>query len=183
MISPRNDKWRQTILCLLVGIFVFPSSNAYADGGTLRFSGQCGAWRVSAFTSPTPVRVGMVDVSVLVQESTTGKPRPDLAVKVRAQPLESQDERQCEPATVEAATNKLFRATQLSFTKPGIWEMEVEIEDSGERATAQFQLPVEEPLLFRSTLGLWIGWPGVAVLLFGIHEWLVHRRQRLSKSD
>src|SRR5262249_763281 len=144
-------------------------------GGTLRFSGPCGDWRVSAFTTPTPLRVGIVDVSVLVQESASGKPRPDLSVTISARPVGASGKKLREPATHEAATNKLFRMVELKLTEPGFWDVEVEVKGSEGKATARFQLPVEEPLLFRSTLGLWIGWPAVAVLLFGIHQWLVRR--------
>jgi hypothetical protein len=44
------------------------SSSAMADGGALRFSGRRGDRLIAVFTTPTPLRAGLTDLSVLVQE-------------------------------------------------------------------------------------------------------------------
>ncbi|HEV3303583.1 MAG TPA: hypothetical protein VG055_28285, partial [Planctomycetaceae bacterium] len=60
------------------------TSVARADGGTLRYSGRCGDRLITVFTDPTPPRAGLMDVSVLIQEASSGKPRPDVPVTVQA---------------------------------------------------------------------------------------------------
>jgi hypothetical protein len=92
---------RPIVFCLLGWLLLAAgTSAARADGGALRASRQCGDYRVSVFTSPTPLRAGPVDVSVLVQDAATGEVQHDLPVAVTVD-----DGRQTEQLrfTVEAA--------------------------------------------------------------------------------
>ena len=72
-----------------------------ADGGLVRLSVTQGGYRITVFTSPTPLRAGPVDISVLVQDAVTGEGLPEAQVSVRlstgGQVLEY-------PATAAAAT-------------------------------------------------------------------------------
>ncbi len=60
-------------LILIIGLTLWldlgANSAVFGDGGAVRFSGQQGDWRITVFTSPTPLRAGPVDVSVLVQDA------------------------------------------------------------------------------------------------------------------
>ena len=44
---------------------------AQADGGRICVSERAGPWQIAVFTSPTPPSLGLVDVSVLVQDEAT----------------------------------------------------------------------------------------------------------------
>src|SRR5262245_4003621 len=98
---------------LLATILVFLSATSVlADGGTLRVSRVAGPWRVSVFTSPTPLRAGTIDLSVLVQDAKTGQVRLGVPVRVWAR----QDDRDVEAvATHGQATNKLLQAAHLEL--------------------------------------------------------------------
>ena len=92
----------------------------------MRLSGKKGGYQITVFTAPTPFRAGPVDISVLVQDASTGDPLTQVRVTVRmTKPgglaLEY-------PATTEAATNKLFHAAQFELPEPGRWEMQVQVE-------------------------------------------------------
>lgn len=65
-------------------IFLFPSL-AGADGGTLRFSEEKDGYRIAVFTTPTPLRAGPVDISVLVQNAATGEPESGVQISVKVQ--------------------------------------------------------------------------------------------------
>ena len=78
-----------------------------ADGGLLRFSAKKSGYQISVFTAPTPIRVGTVDISALVQDASTGTPMKDVRVTVRMRKTGTPDLESL--ATTEAATNKLFR--------------------------------------------------------------------------
>lgn len=162
----------QAVLSLLTGVVVI--SSAHADGGTLQFTGQRHGYQISIFTSPTPLRTGSVDVSVLVQETATGKIRTDVPISVRAFPLHHPESAIGGSATHEAATNKLFQAIILDLPEPGKWRLQVTVQE----APAPIELEVEVAGALPSwvDLSLWIGWPALAVVLFAIHQWLVHRR-------
>ena len=108
---------------LFLGTWCAPAS---ADGGSLRLSGKKGGYQITVFTAPTPFRAGPVDISVLVQDASTG----DLVTQARVIVRMTKSGRPAleYPATTEAATNKLFRAAQFELPEPGRWEMQVEVE-------------------------------------------------------
>jgi hypothetical protein len=174
----RRDKPGGSLLLLVLSSFILhPSSFARADGGALRLSERQGRYRVSVFTSPTPLRAGTVDVSVFVQDPATGEPLPDATVTVRATPRGRPGETVECAATTETATNKLFKAAVFDLPEPGVWDVEVLVE--GPRGPAAVRLEVEaaEPTPRWRTLWPWFGWPALVVVLFGVHRLLARRRR------
>jgi hypothetical protein len=164
--------------CLVLAI---ACPRLWADGGSLRLSAVCVGYRISVFTAPTPLRKGPVDISVLVQDRATGEPMPSARVSVCVtKPGQSA---LTNPATFEAATNKLFRAAQFDFPASGRWEMQVQVDGAHGHATIGGDLDVEEALPQWHELWLWIGWPAGAITLFGIHQGLVRRKlgRRIAK--
>ncbi|MGO9921998.1 MAG: hypothetical protein ACLQIB_45790 [Isosphaeraceae bacterium] len=146
-----------------------------ADGGSLRFSAVQGGYRISVFTAPAPFRQGPVDISVLVQDPGTGELMASTRVTVR---MTKAGQAALEyPATAEAATNKLFRAAQFELPASGRWEWRVEVDGSGGLAVVSGELEAAAASPRWQELWIWIGWPAVAVALFGIHQVLVRRKQ------
>src|SRR5262245_55655449 len=96
------------LLVLAAGCWL--PAGARADGGAIRLMQRAGDLQVSVFTVPTPLRVGQVDVSVFVQDVGTGSARNDLPVTVRANWSGNREKHVEGVATIEAASNKLFRA-------------------------------------------------------------------------
>jgi hypothetical protein len=144
----------------------------------LRQSQRQGGYRITVFTEPTPFRAGPVDVSVLVQDARTGQPVPQVRVTVRAVPRGQAGKAIVQPATVEAATNKLFRAARFNLPEPGWWEIEVSVEGERGPASASFEVEAAEALPRWLALWPWLAWPVLAILLFGIHQVLVWRQGR-----
>ncbi len=163
-----------TAACLLLAA---TASLARGDGGTLRFSERRGDRQISVFTSPTPLRAGPVDVSVLVQAADSGATPSEEPITVHAWPIQHAQARTSAPATTEAATNKLLRAAQLEFSEPGTWRIEVTMPGSTNGPPIGFDVEVAEPPPAWLDLGLWIGWPLLAIGLFAVHQWLDHRRR------
>jgi hypothetical protein len=146
----------------------------------VRLSERQGGYQITVFTSPTPFRAGPVDISVLVQDAATGEPVPGAQVTVRAAPQGRSGEAIDSRATTEAATNKLFYAAVFELPEPGWWEVEVAIADQRASARVRFALEAAEPLPQWLTLWPWFGWPGLAILLFCLHQVLVRRKSRRS---
>src|SRR5262245_52718855 len=90
-------------------VILCPSPLVRADGGAVRLREQAGAYQVTVFTSPTPLRAGPVDLSVLVQDAATKECVPEARVAVRLTARGTGEALEC-PATSEAATNKLLQA-------------------------------------------------------------------------
>ena len=153
--------------------FVF-SDLAWADGGAIRLSERHGQRIITIFSFPTPPRVGIVDISFLVQEADTGKPLLDLPIKILAYPPGSKSSSMAVPATAEGATNKLLYAGKLELNQDGKWQLEAQVD--GEMVS--FELEIAEALPAWVDMAPWLGWPVAAFGVFIIHRGLVHRYTR-----
>jgi hypothetical protein len=168
-------------LVLVSSLISHPSSFARADGGAVRLRELAGSYQVTVFTSPTPFRAGPVDVSVLLQDATTGECLTEAQVTVRLTARTSGQVLEY-PATVEAATNKLFHAAVFNMPEPGRWDVDVAVEGPGGSALIRFGVDADEPLPRWLTLWPWFGWPALAVALFSIHQVLVRRKLRPART-
>jgi hypothetical protein len=152
---------------------------ASGDGGSMRLSAIKSGYRITVFTAPVPFRAGLVDISTLVQDASTGEPMTQARVTVR---MTSPGRLALEcPATTEAATNKLFRAAKFELPEPGRWEIQVQVDGSHGQAELGCEVEAAKPLARLPQMWLWIGWPAVVVALFGVHEW--RRTRRASRTD
>jgi hypothetical protein len=161
---------------LLVSCFILhPSSLVRADGGALRLCERAGPYQVAVFTSPTPVRSGPLDMSVLVQDAATGEIVPEAHVRLQLTARES-GQSVDEYASAEAATNKLFRAALVQLPAPGWWDVEIAVDGPQGPAVVRFPMEAEEAPPPWSDLWPWFTWPALAVVLFAMHQVLVRRR-------
>jgi hypothetical protein len=156
---------------LFLGTWCAP---ACGDGGAVRMSEKRGGLLITVFSAPTPFRVGPVDISVLVQDALTGEPVPQTRVTVRMT-KPGQLALEC-PATREAATNKLLHAAQFELPELGRWQLEVQVEGVHGLAVITGELEAAAPLPRWRELWPWIGWPALAIALFGMHLGLARRR-------
>jgi hypothetical protein len=158
-------------LCLGTGY-----ASARADGGSLRLTGKAGRYQISVFSAPTPLRAGPIDISVLLQNASSG----DLVTQARAIVRMSKAGRPAleYPATFEAATNKLFRAAQFDLPEPGRWELRVEVEGVHGPAVIGGEIEASEPMPRWREMWPWICWPALAIVLFCIHQILARRAGR-----
>jgi hypothetical protein len=164
-------------LLLWLTIVILPAA-AHADGGSIRLSERAGGYRVTVFTSPTPLRAGPVDVSVFVQDAATGEPVPDARVTVRAAPRGRPGEVLSTLATAQAATNKLYRAALFELPEPGWWEMEVVIEGGQEPVLVRFDVEAAAPPPRWLALWPWVCWPLLVIAFYGAHRFLVFQRRK-----
>jgi hypothetical protein len=135
-----------------------------------------GDYQVSVFTAPTPCRAGTVDISVLVQNTATGQPVEQARITVQLTPRGRSGGTLRYPATSDAATNKLFQAAIFELPAPGWWDVEVVVEGLQEPLRVHFDIEAEEPLPHWFDLWPWVCWPGLAILLFVLHQWLLRRK-------
>jgi hypothetical protein len=163
---------------LVSSLILHPSSFLRADGGTVRLSEQKGSYRITVFTAPIPLRTGPVDISVLVQDAATGEQVSGVQVTIEAKWRGSPGVTLSHPATTEAATNKLYYAATFDLPEPGWYSLEVSIDGALGEAQVRCELEAAEPLPSWLTVWPWVGWPVLAILLFGVHQLLVRWKSR-----
>jgi hypothetical protein len=173
-----------SFILIFSGLFLGPCcAIASADGGRVVLVERLGDYQISVFTSPEPLRAGLVDISVLLQDSSTGQPIMDAQVNVSLTPSGGRARPIRAVATMDAATNKLLYAALLDLPDPGSWE--VEIACFAEHFPAAVRFTIEAGP--RSTRWLkvwpWFSWPVGVVLLFGVHRLLVCRRETASSKS
>jgi hypothetical protein len=170
---------RFPVVFLFCSSFILhPSSFLKADGGTLCLLERAGGYQVAVFTSPTPLRAGPVDVSILVQNASTREQVPGARVVVRLKRHGTTGPTLEYEATTEAATNKLFRAANLDLPEAGRWDIEIRIDGPFGPAGVKCEVEAAGPLPRWLEVWPWVGWPALAILLFCVHQRLVRRRVR-----
>jgi hypothetical protein len=143
------------------------------DGGTLRHWERQGSYEIAVFTSPSPFVTGPVDISVLVLDSTSGEPVRNAKVSVQVEPVGRSDGAVIHPATTETATNKLLRAAVFELPEPGLWVVDVTIDEMKENTRVRFRLEAGHSPPHWIALWPWVCWPAPVILLYGIHQFLV----------
>jgi hypothetical protein len=168
------------IRCLVfICCFLCSSSRLRADGGTVRAHEQAGAYRVTVFTSPTPLRAGLVDFTVLVQDAASGECVPQARATLRLTARKTGGFLE-HPATAEAATNKLYLAAVLELPDPGWWDVDIAIQGPQGPARVRFGVQADDALPRWQELWPWFAWPALVVLIFIVQRALVRRTLRLN---
>lgn len=137
----------------LLLLLALPLAPLFANGGTVRIArAPVGPYLVTVYSSPTPLRTGEVDVSVLVQDSSNAVIAPPVVVE--ATPLALAEGATADPIRHEAsraqATNKLFQAAKFDVAAPGEWEFGVRVAGAGSlsfRATVAKSTLLDRPYL------------------------------------
>ena len=175
-----NDRIHPIVISLVISIIIAcPSHIAWADGGALQLHQKAGSYDIAVFTSPTPIRAGRVDVSVLVQDVATGEFVPNAKVLVCLKvPNTKRILRYA--ATDDAATNRLFNAAVFNLPRAGSWDVQVAVRGPHGPAQVAFAVNADDRLPRWREFWLWFAWPAVVVALFGTHHALVRRFARRS---
>lgn len=160
-------------VAIAAGLLLAVTAPLLANGGTVRISRQpVGPYLVSVMSSPTPLRTGEVDISVLIQDAQQ-EVVPGVPVVVEATHLGDPPLTLTHPATRQQATNKFFIAAKFDVPHPGEWEFRVDVGGDDEGGTVSFRADVTEPSILDRPylLALLI----LAPLLLG--AWLLGRRE------
>lgn len=169
------------LVCLFAALLqtAWVAAPARGDGGAVRIRETHGAVQVTVFTSPMPLRVGLIDVSVLVQDAATGAALTDVEIEIVVHPVDAPHRAQRCTASSERAVNKLLRAADFEVTAPGPTELEVIVESANRpRVQLRFQADVAPASPRWVAYWAWFTWPALVVALFTIRRRFGGRRRR-----
>lgn len=161
-----------------VGVLLAAAA-ARGDGGLMRLSEMAGPFEITVFTAPTPLRVGAVDVSVMLLERAGHAPVLDAAVDVT---VRGPGPERTGAATHAAATNKLLYAAVLDISAAGQWSLLVQVRSNAGAAAVSCPLDVAPPLAPVVAFWPYLALPAVAIALFALHQSLKHRQARARRS-
>lgn len=166
-------------LLLLSALAALGTTTALANGGTIQLADQpVGPYAVTVFTSPSPLRVGTADVSVLVVRAGTNDAVLDAQVRVTTEPVGHDGPGGSFEATHAQATNKLLYAANVSLPSDGPWRLTVAVAGPEGGGSAAFTVDVSPAILGLSTLELaCLTIPALGVIAFVLLTWLPGRRK------
>lgn len=156
---------------MLAAVLLSPSLTN-ADSGIVRISTIDGPYRITVFSEPTPLRVGLIDLSVMVQETTSETPVLDATISMLLEHEDDSVSSMLVEATREAATNQLLYSAKLELPEPGKWSVETSVMNDGVVSRAQFNFDAAPPLPPILDMWPWFILPMVALLLMAMNQWL-----------
>ena len=144
------------------------------DGGRVRLRQDAGPFAITVFSAPDPLTAGPADLSVLVQEVSTGAVILDAAVELRFRfPGEPS------PRTMAAVggTNRLLESAVVELDTPGDWSLEVSVRRGSEAVVVSCVLPVGPRASRAARVWPYVAAPPLLVTLFAA----TRRRGRRSR--
>ena len=162
--AARGPLW--PYLSLTLALVLISTPTARADGGHIALHASAGAYSITLFTAPEPLVAGPIDLSLLVEDATTGQVLGDAAAEATLatpndpQPLHFS-------LTRAAASNKLLLAALPRLPRPGAYTLILHVTSPG-ASSASFTtvLPVAADHRRRTTLLFALVLPLVAIFLF-----------------
>ena len=143
-----------------------------ADGGAVQVHAETGPFAITLFASPSPLRCGPADLSVLVQDRESLAALVDARVTLRLWHGETE---LTVDATRAQAQNKLLYAAAVNFPDAGDWNYSVTVRRGSSQATVSGSAAVAA-----HEAGLSSHWASIALaplcmLIFGFHQFLSRR--------
>ena len=144
-----NRSWRRIALqvALLFSIFVVTlhtQNTASANGGQIRVDeAQLGPYVVSIFTDPSPIRVGTVDISTLVEDQATGELVADVEVVITAEPITANAEPGTWIASQDQSDDLRYISAKFELPSAGRWQINVSVEGEEGGGNTSFEVVVE----------------------------------------
>ncbi|MDG2093867.1 MAG: hypothetical protein P8J89_01170 [Phycisphaerales bacterium] len=173
-----------TLIRLLIpATILLVSSIAQADSGIVRISSVQGPYRITVFSEPTPLRVGLVDLYVMVQEAESDTPVLDATISMFLEHENDNVSSMLVEATRETATNLLLYSAKFDLPESGEWTVETSVMDEDLESRVKFTFEAGPPLPPILDMWPWFVFPGIALLLMTLNQWLQRRKpnNRLEK--
>jgi hypothetical protein len=151
-----------------------------ANGGTNRMNRQpAGPYAVTAFTSPSPLTVGIADVSFSIERADNGDLEPDARIIITAEPVGHSGRAGVFEATHDQASDPNFYAANVRLDTAGRWRMDAKVIGLQGEGAVGFEVEVGEPIAAdRLVRGLAV----VAAIWIVAGAWIIRSRRRRGRA-
>ncbi|HEY8901112.1 MAG TPA: hypothetical protein VIM61_11935 [Chthoniobacterales bacterium] len=174
-----------------IALLLLLPAAAFADGGAVISQQVVGPYRVTLFGSPSPLRAGPADLSVMLQDAATGEAVLDrkVAIQVQAVTNDAKSEAWVPPccsmkptvaaitATHAVAQNKLLYAANVLLPASGPHQISVIIGDgpAAPDATLQATAEIAPPAPPASAYWAYLAAPPIIIAGFALNQRLRRR--------
>jgi len=164
----------------LAAVFILGmwAAAARGDGGTMLLHQDSGPFTITLFAAPQPLQVGVADLSVMVQDRSSGDVLLDPAVDLTVAPEAVDASPRTLRLTSGQASNRLLQAATLRFPHAGKWRLTLLVSRAGETVRLGTECTVEPDRSRALLVWFYVLLPAVLILLFAIHQGLkIHQRK------
>jgi hypothetical protein len=153
------------ILMLAMG-----ASAARADGGAMLLHQDAGAFTVTLFAAPQPLRTGDADFSVMVQDRSSEEILLDPVIDLTVAPAAASATQQTVRLTKGQASNRLLQASTVHFSGAGNWRLTLAVRRGNDTARLSTECTVEPDRSRATLVWFYVLLPVAIILLFVIHQ-------------
>jgi hypothetical protein len=153
------------------------TSEARADGGAMLLHQDAGAFTITLFAAPQPLHTGDADLSVMVQDRTSGEVLLDPIIDLTVAPEPPGASPQTVRVAKGQASNRLLLASTVHFSSAGKWRLTLAVRRGNDTAQLSTDCTVEPDHSRAGLVWFYVLLPVGIILLFVIHQVLKHRSE------
>jgi hypothetical protein len=155
---------------------------ARADGGAMLLHQDAGPFTITLFAAPQPLHTGAADLSVMVQDRSSGDvlldPVIDLTVvDLTVGPQAANATQQTVRLSKGHANNRLLQASTVYFSTAGKWRLTLAVRRGNDTAQLGTECTVEPDHSRATLVWFYVLLPVAIILLFIIHQALKLRSE------
>jgi hypothetical protein len=162
------------LACLLLAIGV---TAARADGGAMLLHQNAGAFTITLFAAPQPLHAGAADLSVMVQDRSSGQILLDPVIDLTVAPPAAGATQQTVRLEKGQASNRLLQASTVQFPSAGKWRLTLAVRRGNDTAQLVTECTVEPDHSRATLVWFYVLLPVGVILLFIIHQILKFRSE------
>jgi hypothetical protein len=146
------------------------ATGARADGGAMLLHQDAGAFTITLFAAPQPLHTGDADLSVMVQDRTTGEVLLDPVIDLTVAPADANATQQTVRLAEGQASNRLLQASTVHFSSAGKWRIALAVRRGNDTAQLSTECTVEPDRSRATLVWFYVLLPVAIILLFVIHQ-------------
>jgi hypothetical protein len=150
---------------------------ARADGGAMLLHQDAGAFTITLFAAPQPLHTGAADLSVMVQDRSSGEILLDPAIDLTVAPAVASGTQQTVRLAKSQASNRLLQASTVHFSSAGKWRLTLAVRRGSDTAQLVTECTVEPDHSRAHLVWFYVLLPVGIILLFVIHQVLKLRSE------
>ena len=159
-------------LWLAIAVLLLGTTAARGDGGTMLLHQDGGRFTVTLFAAPQPLHVGSADISVMVQDRSSGDVLLDPVIEVTL------DQEPPVRLASGQASNRLLQAATVHFSRPGQWAVAITVQRGKDSASFHTECSVEGDHSRAALVWFYLLLPVVVIAVFVVHQGLKMRQAR-----